>query len=129
MKRFFAFLILAALLCAVESQAQTSQFSQPTSFVSTSTNSPILASGIATISMPAISLSITVTNPNAIITNTYCLTNAAAGVTVQKTFIYTAATMGTNFSTNFNTFAQPVTNAIFGQASQSAAITNGATIQ
>ena len=104
MRNLFAFLILFAVIFgAVESRAQISQFSQPTSFTTTTTNSPLLAQAIANVSMPYISLSITVTNPVALITNTFnsTFTNGPVSFTIQRTFVFNAATMGTNFSTNW----------------------------
>ena len=93
--------------------------------------SPQLATATASIYMPAISLSITVTNSAALITNNFCstFTNGPSSLFVQRTFIYNAATMGTNFSTNFPAFWMTLTNNIYGQATQGAGNPNGATIQ
>lgn len=125
MTRLFSFLILLAGV-TVANLAAGQQFSQPTTFVTTSTNSPVLATAIANVQVPALSLSITVTNPTAILTNTFNLTNYTI---VQQKFIFNAATMGTSLTTNFPAFTQSSTNGIYGQALQVSGNTNGATIQ
>lgn len=124
-------LIILALFLTVGARAQLAQFSLPTPFTTTFTNSALITSNTDYVSMPSISLSIMVTNPVALITNTFntTFTNGPFNFTIQRTFIFNAATMGTNFSTNFPAFAMPCGVYVYGQASQGPGNTNGALIQ
>ena len=115
--------VVVAFLLPIAASAQMNQFAQATQLTLT-TNSPLLATGIANIQLTPISLTIYATNSATIITNTIF---SVVNFTNAYTFVYNASTMGTNFSTNFNnglplTFA--VTNAIYGQASPQGGSTN-----
>lgn len=108
-------LLIAAIafcFCAVETKAQTFQFSQPT-YLTVTTNSPALASTVFGVQIPPISLQITATNTSTVVTNTI---NQVLSVTNSITFIYNASTMGTNFTTNWTSQFILVTNTTFGQA-------------
>lgn len=111
-------------------QAQVSQFSQPT-YLTIQTNSPVLSQAPVTIYVPPISLSITATNPFTVITNNICVGLNVNGTQLvpQSTFIYTAATMGTNFTTNFPGYYISVPNYIFGQAIPQSGGSNTASIK
>ncbi len=123
----FALALFAPLLAA----AQIQQFGQPLVFSTTSTNSPLLVAVPFVAPMPAIQVTFTATNPAAIITNDYIssMTNGTTVTQMQRRFIYSYATYGTPFTTNFPAFGLPMTNYIYGQAAQVAGNTNGATIQ
>lgn len=98
-------------------RAQISQFGQAT-FLQCQTNSGVLVTTVYSVSVPAISLSITATNTATIITNYLgnSLFIGGSNVFVGTMFIYNAATMGTNFSTNFNAYSLSVTSYTFGEA-------------
>lgn len=106
---------IAASLVAMTSFAQTMQFSQPT-YLTTATNSGVLAVTPFNVVLPPIALTITATNPATVVTNTIYQVIAQ---TNSYTFVYSAATMGTNFTTNFNggnTIVFQVTNRTYGIA-------------
>lgn len=94
-------LILIAILFAplLPARAQLSQFGQPT-YLQCPTNSGVIATTVFYVSVPAITLSITATNPATIITNT-----------------------------NFNAYSVIVTNYTFGQAAPQSGGTNTAYIK
>ena len=68
--------------------------------------------------VPPISLTITATNPGTLVTNNIinCLNIGGSNYIISSTFIYSAATMGTNFTTNWAGYYIPCTNYTFGQA-------------
>ena len=124
-------LIIIAILtvAAVGAQAQTSQFSQPT-YLTGATNSGTLATAVTTVIVPSISLTITATNNATVVTNTLFAGLTVGATTLPKTvFIYSAATYGTNFSTNWPSYSISVTNFLTGQASPQAGGSNTCYIQ
>lgn len=125
-------LILIAILFAplLPARAQLSQFGQPT-YLQCPTNSGVIATTVFYVSVPAITLSITATNPATIITNTIFngLNVGGSNLVPATVFIYNAAIHGTNFTTNFNAYSVIVTNYTFGQAAPQSGGTNTAYIK
>ena len=129
--RFFILLLaLIALLFAVcvKSSAQQYQFSQGT-YLTVATNSGTLATTTFQQQVNPIALSILCTNSATVITNVIVTTITA---TNSMTFVYSASTMGTNFSTNFNNgnpLSLSVTTTTYGLAIPQSGGTNTATIK
>jgi hypothetical protein len=131
LKRIIKKAVIMAVVCTgvaaiLLAQAQyLNQFAQGTPFTTGTTNSTTLQTGTFTLVTPPIALNITVTNPLALITNyiTVITTNTI------PFFVFNAATMGTNFHTNFGNLYLSGTNSVYGVASQNPANTNGAVIE
>lgn len=119
----FGFVFFALGGCLAE--AQTMQFSQPT-YLTIPTNSPTLSTGLVSVSIPAISLTVTATNLNTIVTNTLV---QVVTVTNVSTFVYNAGAMGTNFSTNFPASTYTATVRLYGNATPQAGGSNTCYIQ
>ena len=116
--RFIAAVIIGlACLLAPKSEAQVSQFASSSQCVSNLT-SPSLYTAQFTVTVPAISLTIQATNALTILTNTLNdgINVNGTQLVPQSTFVYNAATMGTNFSTNWPSYQLTFTNYLFGQA-------------
>ena len=126
-------LLAAALLCLplCPARGQIYQFGQPTYLLFT-TNSQVLATTVYNVYVPPLSLQIQATNALTVITNTINNTitvNGTNNLTVGMTFVYNAATMGTNFSTNWPGYFLAVTNYTYGQAIPQSGGTNTAYIK
>ena len=122
--------VLFALMAhSCKLQAQQYQFSQGTYLTMTTNSSAPLANTVFGVTLPPLALTITCTNANTVITNT--IFNVIT-YTNSFTFVYSAATMGTNFSTNFNNgnpISFSVTNLTYGQAAPQSGGTNTATVK
>ena len=126
-----ALALLATLGLAAPAAAQVSQFGQPTYLLGL-TNSPVLATTTFNVYVPPISLSITATNASTVITNLIGNTvtvNGTNSLSFATTFVYYAATMGTNFSTNWPGYYLTVTNYTYGVAIPQAGGTNTAYVK
>lgn len=118
MKKNFIPSILLFLFLCVCARAQISQFGQAT-YLTVTTNAGPIAQQTFQVYVPSISLTITATNVNTVITNTLNHTVSLGGTnyfTIANTFIYSAATMGTNFSTNFPAAFYVGTDYVWAQA-------------
>ena len=130
--RIFVFLLALIALLFVQctkAVAQQYQFSQGTYLTVTTNSASPLATTVFPVTVPPLALTITCTNANTVITNT--IFNVIT-YTNSFTFVYSAATMGTNFSTNFNNgnpISFSVTNLTYGQAAPQSGGTNTATIK
>ena len=129
--RIFVLLLALIALLLVEctkAGAQQYQFSQGT-YLTVTTNSAVLATTVFPVTLPPLAFNVTCTNASTVITNT--IFNVIS-FTNSFTFVYSAATMGTNFSTNFNNgnpITFNVTNLTYGQAAPQSGGTNTATIK
>ena len=132
--RFLSAIALVAVLFALMAncaklRAQQYQFAQGTYLTVTTNSSAPLATTVFGVTLPPLSLTITCTNASTVITNT--IFNVIT-FTNSYTFVYSAATMGTNFTTNFNNgnpISFSVTNFTYGQAAPQSGGTNTATIK
>lgn len=123
--------VAAALaLSTACASAQVSQFGQYLTLTGPATSS-VVAVAPFSIQVPAITLSIVATNPATVVTNDIMLTftNNGTALTIQKEFIYNAATMGTNFTTNFPTYPLNLSAYAFGYAAPLAGSTNNVQIK
>lgn len=125
-----AILVIALCSFATIASAQVSQFSSP-SLLTTNLTSPSLYTATYTLTVPAISLTIQATNAATVITNTLNTGLNVNGTQLvpASTFVYNAATMGTNFSTNWPSYQITGTTYLFGQAVLQAGGTNNALIK
>jgi hypothetical protein len=116
MKKLISLAILAASFTV---SAQVNQFGQPT-YLTVATNPGNLATAVSTITVPAISLTISsITNINTIVTNTLFKGMTVGAATIPATqFIYRASDYGTtnDFTTNWGSYTIYVTNYLLGQA-------------
>ncbi|HEV2691940.1 MAG TPA: hypothetical protein VG347_03515 [Verrucomicrobiae bacterium] len=127
-KTFAGIAIGAAAMLGFSAAGQTQQFSQPLALTGPAT-SGVLATTPFMVQLPPISLTIQATNANTVVTN---IITQIIAVTNSYTFIYNAATMGTNFTTNFNNgngFSFPVTNRTYGLAIPQSGGSNNCLIQ
>jgi hypothetical protein len=109
--------LLALMLFGFSAAAQLQQFTQPT-YLTITTNSGVLIATPVQVNVPSISLTITATNSYTMVTNNLFNTIFINGsnYVISQTFVYNAATMGTNFTTNFPPSTIVLTNYTFGQA-------------
>ena len=106
--RIFVLLLALIALLLVEctkAGAQQYQFSQGT-YLTVTTNSAVLATTVFPVTLPPLAFNATCTNASTVITNT--IFNVIS-FTNSFTFVYSAATMGTNFSTNFPAYTAQAT--------------------
>lgn len=112
---FFALLLITTFALVRPADGQNFQFAQPT-YLTTPTN-VLLSSNTFVITLPPLTITVSgATNPYTQFTNIITLQLAYSN---SYQFVYTAGTMGTNYTTNFNNgqFIQlTLTNLTYGWA-------------